>query len=117
MRHDDALRASVQCAVDESLVVLVDTYNRGHTPDIAGTGQVTQVCCIDGTMLTFQPDSIESFGSKGIDVVCMREATANKGGFSCFQLLTNAIWSHFYISQLIEGSIVSLLLLSRTNRQ
>ena len=82
MGNDDSLGATIQGTVDQRLVIFVNTHDRSHTPDITGSGEISKIGRVDGSMLSFQPDPVETDGSDGINIIGMGESGDNVSIFT-----------------------------------
>ena len=91
MGHDDGLRAAIQGAVDQALLVPVDAHDGGHAPDVAGPGQVAEIGRIHPAVFAFEPDAVEVDRPEGVDIVRVRDTTDDEGGFAGFEFAADAI--------------------------
>ena len=91
VRHDDGLRAAVERAVDQALLVAVDAYDRGHAPDVARPGQVAEIGGIDAAVFAFEPHAVESDGTEGVDVVGVGEPADDERRLAGLEFATDAV--------------------------
>ena len=96
VRDTHALRAAVEGAVDQALVVCIDADDGGQAPDVAGAGEVAQVGRVDRTVLTFEPHAVETAGTEGINIVGIGHTDGNIGDVTGRQFAFYAIGSEFY---------------------
>ena len=107
MRNDDALHATVQCPVDDRLLVLVDAHDRGHAPQVAGAGQVADVAEVDRPVLSLEPHRVEAGGSKAIDVFRVGQARDTAHRLTGGQFVFCSVGSHLHGTLLGVGLVVA----------
>ena len=93
VRNDDSLYTPVQCAVDDRLLVLVDSHDRRHAPQIAGSRQVADVPKVNRPVFSFEPDGIEAGGSEAVDVLRIGQSRYAADGLAGGELVFGLIGS------------------------
>src|SRR2546426_1064245 len=97
VRHDDALGAAIERTVDRGVVVVHHADDRGHPPEVAGAGEVSEVGVVDTAVLAFQPDTIYAQRAELIDQVRFVGAGQDRRDLAGGQLLLHAIRSNVHV--------------------
>ena len=105
----DGLGSAIEGAVDEALGVFVDADYGGQSPEVAGAGEVAEVCVIDSGVFAFEPYGVDSVrlrdGAEGVDVVGVGEADDGDGDFAGVDFFFDAIGSELhYLDRLLISS-------------
>src|SRR5437870_4720790 len=100
VRHHDALRATIEGAIDGGVVVVHHPDDRGHAPEVAGPREATEIGVVDAAVLALQPDSVWADRTELIDQVGVVGAGQNRRDLAGGELLFHAIRSNVHVVSL-----------------
>src|SRR5215813_1981 len=93
VRHHDALRASVERAVNRGVVVVHHAHDRRRAPEVTGARQVAELAEVDGAVLALEPDAVDVERAELVDQVRIIGAGDDRRDLAGRELLLHAIGS------------------------
>src|SRR5262249_3095769 len=93
VRHHDALRASVERAVNRGVVVVHHAHDRRLAPEVTGARQVAELAEVDGAVLALEPDAVDVERAELVDQVGLVGPGDDRRDLAGRELLLHAIGS------------------------